>query len=240
MQQFWHYMTVAVILFMVAILTYSCFDRKNLKSMDHKNLRLQTGTDSFISVPLEGPRYDKLAAAVARKINRTSNDLVAWQKARKAKSVVVERAILEMAISMQWDAAKNIDLAYRIAEKTSGPLDPGLINKAFKLAADVDVLLKIQPPDSPFVSTSISTTVDGASLHYMSIEDYHRKKEGNWSSYTSGQVMRIGRYMFRVQPPSSDQDIYQEIVLIISDPTILRLTPVIGGLDGIQSICQIV
>ena len=228
MRYCWHHTMAMASLAMAVFLTGGCSHGGPTKDDVEKVIRLQVAANKYISVPLSGPFYDEEAVAAARKIDRTSNDLIDWQEAGTVKNIDVERAMLEVAHSMRWEAAKNIDLAYRVAKKTSGPLDPGLIENATKLADDVKALLKTQPPDSVFVATNISTSVGGAELHYMSLGNYNRQKKGGWSSYLDGQVMRIGRYMFRVQPPSLNQDIYQEIVLIISDPTRLRLVPVVG------------
>jgi hypothetical protein len=222
--------TSMLFLLITALFISDCSHGSASREPNEDQIVLPVAPDKYIEVPLSGPQYDENAATVAKEINKVGAELTAWQESGAVTNAEVRKAMFEIASQMQWEAAANIDLAYRVAKKTSGgPLDPSLIERASKLNADASALTKIQPPDTVYVSTEISTSVDGAALHYMSLGDYYQNKDSGWRSYSDGQTMRIGRYMFRVQPPSPVQGIYREILLVISDPTKRKIVPVVGG-----------
>jgi hypothetical protein len=121
------------------------------------------------------------------------------------------------------DAVDSLDLAYRVAGETSGPLDNQQIDSAKQNVQIAKDILKATPPPRLFVKTAISSTVTGAALHYWDAADY-KKKVGSWSSYTPGESLHIGRYLFRLDSAAGTAP-YQELVLILSDPTEKVLSP---------------
>jgi outer membrane murein-binding lipoprotein Lpp len=193
------------------------------------NIVLKSATGKAIEVPLSGSLYDARAAQLAREIQTLDQQIAKGRKQRPAatpETDVIQDEMLNIAIEARNDALADLGLALEVARKTSaGSLDEETIARAKEDADSAMTVLNTQPPSSIAVATNISTSVADATLHYMS-KAKHRQRSTDWSSYTEGERMRIGRYVFRVQPPETGTPLYEELVLIIADPTQKRLTPV--------------
>ena len=184
------------------------------------DITLTTSSGTQVRVPSSGALADDDAQHVARDVIAIDGQLKSHK--RRGKSDVAT-AMREMAVDARNEAVDSLDLAYRVAQETSGPLDSTQIDSAKQNAQIANEILKAAPPARLYVRTAISSTVAGAALHYWEAANY-KKKVGSWSSYTAGEQLHIGRYFFRVDAVNGGEP-YLELVLILSDPTEKVLSP---------------
>lgn len=187
-----------------------------------KEVTLTTSKGSAVHIPTTGTLANDAAEQVAVDVVAIDGQLKPGKIGKKGKADVAA-AMRQMAMDARNDAVDSLDLTYRIAGQTSGPLDSQQIDAAKENVQIVKDILKATPPPTLYVRTTISSTVSGASLHYWDAADY-KKKIGTWSSYTPGETLHIGRYLFRLDSAAGGEP-YQELVLILSDPTEKVLSP---------------
>lgn len=185
-----------------------------------KDITLTTSSGTTVRVPSAGALANDTAQEVALGVVDLDQQL---KKNRKGKSDV-SSAMKQIALDARNDAVDSLDLAYRVAGKTSGPLDSEQIDSAKQNVQIARDILKATPPPRLYVKTTISSTLTGAVLHYWDAADY-KKKVGSWSSYTRGEMLHIGRYLFRLDSATGGEP-YQELVLILSDPTEKVISPI--------------
>jgi hypothetical protein len=186
---------------------------------------LSRADGNTVTVPMSGALHDPRAETLAREIQTLDAAIRhARASATSGSSSEAQAAMLDVAVESREDAVRELELALAVARLTSaGKLDDESVGKAKDYASQVKAVLSAQAPNSILVATDISTTVPDATLHYMSKGKYNAKSK-EWSSYTAGERMRIGRYVFRVQPADA-AEVYEEFVLVTSDPTKKRLSP---------------
>lgn len=193
------------------------------------NIVLKSATGQPIEVPVSGPLYNPRAEQLAREIETLDKQIAKARKEKPARTpdaATIKAEMLSIAVEARNDALAELDLAMDVARKTSaGSLDEETVARAKEDARSAATVLSTRPPNSIAVATKISTSITDATLHYISKVKYQLRST-DWSSYTDGERMRIGRYVFRVQPPQVGSPTYEEVVLILSDPTTKRLTPV--------------
>jgi hypothetical protein len=190
---------------------------------DFASISLDRPDGSSVAVPLEGPLQNDTAELIAREIQAIDKIIASRNASPKSE---VDSAVLEVAHESRNDALKQLDLALRIAQQTSsGQLDGGLLRKAKQYSEDANETLLSQVPSFLFVTTQITTSVADATMHYISKGDYDAKRH-SWMSYSPGDKIRIGRYVFRVEPSDPVADIYEELVLVVKDPTQRTLRPI--------------
>lgn len=201
------------------------------KAPDGGNIVLKRADGQSVEVPLSGSLHDPRAERLAREIQvldeqiATAQGKIIGTTGPPTGREAVQYAMLDIAIESREDALRELELALAVAPKTSaGSLDNETVARAEENASSASAVLSTQPPNSILVATNISTSVPGASLHYMS-KGKHRQHSSEWSSYSDGERLRIGRYVFRVQPADPGTEIYEETVLVVSNPTQKRLTP---------------
>lgn len=204
------------------------------KAPDGRNIVLKRADGHSVEVPLSGSLHDARAERLAREIQAldaqiaTAQGKIIGTTGPPVGREAVQYAMLDVAIESRDDALRELELALAVARKTSaGSLDDETVARAEDSASSASAVLSAQPPGSILVATNISTSVPGASLHYMS-KGKHQRRSNEWSSYSDGERLHIGRYVFRVQPVDPGTVNYEETVLVISDPTQKRLTPVRG------------
>jgi|ERR1044071_2269821 hypothetical protein len=173
-----------------------------------------------VTVPMSGSLYDPRAEKLAREIQALDKEIRDTRASAPSPPSEAAAEMLTVAIESREDAVRELELALSVARLTSaGKLDEESVRKAQDFANSGKTVLSAQIPSSIFVATNISTSVPNATIHYMKKAQFAAKSK-EWSSYTDGERMRIGRYVFRVQPGD-----YDEIVLVTSDPTNKRLSP---------------
>jgi hypothetical protein len=213
-----------------AVLSFCCFIAitggtlltVEAQVQSQKEITLTTSKGSTVRIPLSGVLANDSAEHVALDVIALDGQLKPRKSGKRGKSGV-SAAMRQIAIDARNDAVDSLDLAYRVAGETSGPLDSQQIDSAKQNVQIVKDVLKATPPPTVYVQTAISSTVSGASLHYWDVAGY-KKKVGSWSSYTPGETLHIGRYVFRVDSAAGGEP-YQELVLILSDPTEKVLAP---------------
>lgn len=196
--------------------------RTSAQASSGKDITLTTSSGTKVLVPSSGALANDSARQVAGDVLAIDAQLKSKPGKRSANSDVAA-AMQQMAADARNDAVDSLDLAYRVAGKTSGILDNGQIDSAKQNTQIAKLILNSAPPPKLYVRTAISSTVSGASMHYWDAAEY-KKKIGSWSSYTSGEQLHIGRYLFRVDGTNGGQP-YQELVLILSDPTEKVISP---------------
>jgi hypothetical protein len=191
-------------------------------AQDHpeKDITLTTSSGTSVRVPSSGAISNDAAKQVARDVIAIDRQLKPGKKSGKSD---VSAAMQQIALDARNDAVDSLDLAYRVAGKTSGALDSEQIDSAKRNVQIANDILKATPPPRLYVRTAISSTLTGAVLHYWDAADY-KKKIGSWSSYTPGEMLHIGRYLFRLDSATGGEP-YQELVLILSDPTEKMISP---------------
>ena len=187
-----------------------------------KDITLTTSSGTKVVVPSSGALANDSAQQVAQDVIAIDRRLKSKPQRPAGNSDVVA-AMQEMAADARNDAVDSLDLAYRVAGETSGILDNGQIDSAKQNTQIAKLILDAAPPARLYVRTAISSTVAGASLHYWDAAEY-KKKIGTWSSYTPGEQLHIGRYLFRVDAVNGGEP-YEELVLILSDPTEKVISP---------------
>jgi hypothetical protein len=129
-----------------------------------------------------------------------------------------------MADESRNEAVEQLDLTYRVAHETSGPLDSKLLDGAKKDVEFLREIMRAPPPPSLNVHTAISASLPNAILHYCLRADYLRNV-CDWRSYNSGALMPIGLYMFRVDGADAGSKTQVEAVLVLNEPTQLVILP---------------
>jgi len=175
-----------------------------------------------VTIPLSGPLHNEKAESLARELQSLDNIIASRNALARSE---IDAAILSVANESRNDALKELDLALRIAQQTSaGELDDKVLQMAERYSKASKEVLTSQVPTTIYVTTLISTSEANALLHYVSKGDYDAKNL-SWISYSEGDKLRIGRYVFRVEPPNLNSGVYEEVVLVVSDPTKRKLTP---------------
>lgn len=186
-------------------------------------ITIRNAEGRIVQIPLSGRLSNDEGIRIAREIQDIDSSIKYWEESSKSSDPEILSAMLQMMFETRNDAVAKLELAYQIAQKTSGILDTFFLKQAKNSAKDVKKILNIQPPKSLYVETMISSSSSNAMIHYMSLGQFE-SSEKSWNSYTAGQNMRIGRYMFRVKY-QEEIPAYDEILLIIEDPTVRKLTP---------------
>lgn len=176
-----------------------------------------------IQVPLGGPLYDPQAETIAREILSTDRAIDAL---RQRPSSEANQALIALAQDLRTESYRNLDLAVRVASHSSGPAKDILL-LAEESASAAKAVATATPPPGLQLLTEITTSLVDASLHYIAKGDYDRIEPTarQWTSYTSGDRLRIGRYVFRVQP-APPEPAFEEVVMVIAEPTKRVLQPV--------------
>jgi hypothetical protein len=196
--------------------------RTSAQAVSGKDISLTTSSGTKVLVPTSGALANDSAQQVALDVLAIDGQLKSKHGKRPGNSDVAA-AMQQMTAEARNDAVDSLDLAYRVAEKTSGILDNGQIDSAKQNIQIAKHILNTAPPARLFVRTAISSSVTGAALHYWDATEY-KQKIGSWSSYTPGEQLHIGRYLFRVDGENGHEP-YEELVLILSDPTEKVISP---------------
>lgn len=192
-----------------------------------EQLVLDKGDGSVLSIPTSGPLANEKAIAICHEIQTID---ARFDKLQRSLSTTtndpkVVSAMLELVLEYRNGSVSDLDLAYRISQKTSaGILDWKLLKAAKEKSVKAFQILETKPPPRLYVKTEISTSVVNAVIHYISLGDYH-SKTGYWSSYNFGKRIRIGEYVFRVKSSDSTIEPCEEVVLVLSDPTVHKIIP---------------
>jgi hypothetical protein len=198
-----------------------CSHPSKLNRSQSNTIDLKKDDGSVVSIPLVGPLQDTSSSRIAQTIISIEDKVDSLKYTSDSINTEFSVELYSLANELRYDAIDQLDLAYRIARRTSSALDPELIDKAEKYIDMLKSLLK-KEGSSLFVSTKITTNAQEALLHYMSMGDYKSNKK-IWRSYNSGMILKIGRYIFEAQSPYSDFPPYLEEVLILNEPTNLEL-----------------
>jgi hypothetical protein len=78
----------------------------------------------------------------------------------------------QIAIDARNDAVDSLDLAYRVAEQTSGTLDSEQLDSAKRNIQFAKDLLKAPSPSKLFVRTRISTSIKEATIHCWNAAEF--------------------------------------------------------------------
>lgn len=190
-------------------------------------LTLSRSGGSPVIVPATGPLSHERLTAVSREILATDENI---QKLGLSPNVI-DREMAAIANELREESVNEVDLAIRIARRTSSGIDAGLLKKAEGSLSLLRSMMKTPPPPSIFVSTDIKVIPTDRLIHFVSMSAYNAGTPF-WESYTPQSRMRIGRYMFRVSPCnaseqtcSASEQAHCEPILILEEPTKRVLQP---------------
>lgn len=187
-----------------------------------KSIEISGEDGDVVTIPIEGPYYDPEAVNVAETLQNLSLSSEEWKVKWRTLDPETKQLVEKLVHELYCEAASILDVAFRVAKQTSGPLDSKLIKDAAEIA---QTLLKIvnKKEISNKAQTFISTTINNCVIRYILISEFERGFE-NWSSYTNGEYIPIGRYRFEVFDANASL-IHSEPVLIFDDPTKKILLP---------------
>lgn len=192
-------------------------------SPDLTRVVLRKADGVVVDVPRTGALADERALELARAISDFDTQSAAGGPLAKIADPGLREAVAAMATALRDDALDQLDLTYRVARRTSAGLDGGLLAQGQETMKKVTDLLS-HPPTRLYVRTQITSQVVDVSLHYMSSSDY-RRQSSDWMSYTIGQMMKIGAYVFRLQRQAGAGEPLLQRVEIMSDPFVRTLDP---------------
>ena len=218
--------TSALALLAIAVLA-GCAEPAGRRDHEHAEVTLGTKDGLVVNIPMEGPRYDSRAALLATDLQKLDRSMGAWKTSLRKVDPELSRELQDLAAAERDQAVRDVDLAYRIADRTSGgQLDADLLASARASVEDVKRVLKPNPESYKWtVKTNITTTIDRAHIHYVSAGEHEQHGDKSFKSYTLGQQMRIGRYVFRVQPLDAATKPFMERLTIMVDPTVVSMAP---------------
>lgn len=192
----------------------------------NKDIKLKKSDGTEVTVPASGPLSDQTAQNVAAGVLSFDKEAKLW-KSKQAKNKSVDPAVAgemqAIALEARNDSVEQLDLAYRVAKRSAGGgLDVDLLGGAQKDIGFAKEIMQTTPPDSLFVRTDIFTPQ--GTLHYCTKVE-HRENPISWHSYNSGKKLHIGMYVFRTDPTSGTGEPYEEEVLVLADPTSVKIVP---------------
>jgi hypothetical protein len=179
---------------------------------------LKPSTD-VIAIPLKpGPEADATLIELGHRIEGVDRQL---QKG--AASGALSPAQLAALVEARNIAATHLADGKEVLARTSGGEFPeGKRNEVDSYLAQIMKGLA-SPAGRDLVKTNISFVAGGVdtALLYQSWAS-HANRSPNWSTYTAGQVFKVGTYVFKVVAVAS-QKTCEEAVPVLSDPTEQRV-----------------
>lgn len=187
--------------------------------------RLVTAQGTVVEVPRYGmPGFNSMAQKIAQQV-RELDDALALQQTSSLTAPPMAEETLSILKAARDDAIEDLARAYRISKRTSGTLDDQLLTSASRDLQDLLEVAREPRHAAKFdVVTNITSEV-GAIIHYVSVAEYDRSNKPFWESYTKGQVLRVGRYIFRVRPANPSRNTFVQRVSILRDPYVKVLAP---------------
>jgi hypothetical protein len=176
-----------------------------------------------ISVQTTGPLAEGRAATLARDINQYDAASKGDDVFAAVDDAALRQALNALAKSLRDDAADQLDLAYRVASRTSAGVDDRLLAPGFDSMRKLSERIS-RPPTRQYVRTQITTSIAGTVLWFMGHADFKNGSDA-WVGYTLGLPMKIGAYEFRLTGPGSARPRCQRVV-VMSDPMIATLAPI--------------
>lgn len=167
-----------------------------------------------LSVPTIGPLSSAVMTDTAERLLEAQGQI---DKLSTSESGV-RRYVAEIARELRAESAGKLDLALRVARRTSSGLDASIVGEAAAHANALEELLSTPPPPTLHVLTELTVAPTDFRLHFMTMAGY-REGRKDWESYSFGVPLHIGRYIFRVTPCSNKDARYLEQILVIAQPT---------------------
>lgn len=184
-------------------------------------VRKSDGTRIYVQVT--GPLAEGRAATLARDINQYDAASKGDDVFAAVDDAALRQQLNALAKSLRDDAADQLDLAYRVASRTSAGMDDRLLAPGFDSMRQLSELVS-RPPTRQYVRTQITTSIAGTVLWFMGHADFKNGSDA-WLGYTLGLPMKIGAYQFRLTGPNGARPRCQRVV-VMSDPMIATLTPI--------------
>ena len=186
-----------------------------------RDIILLKSDGSQVRVPASGPLASPAAQEIARDV-QAYDRRARSQPFSGAADPQIAQAVERLAQEVRDDAVDRLDQTYRLADVVAGPLDQDLLEAARKTADALKQMMRAPPPPRLNVRTQITVTLPNASLHYCLRGDY-KANACSWRSYSTGDVLPIGLYMFRAE--SAGNEPTEEEVLVLNDPTTRMIAP---------------
>lgn len=185
---------------------------------------LQPSTGPAVRVPLGTSFVGDDVQQLAKQIAATDQKR---PKGWNAASPELIATLMKMRTEARDEAIENLSSELQIEQDTSGGADDVVLARAHQALKELSELLSDSPPPALDVRTEISTADAPHTLRYMSRGDYQHE-QSFWSSYTFGDQLHIGRYMFKVDSCETPTGDYVEPILILPNPTVFIIHPQCG------------
>lgn len=179
-------------------------------------LRKADGT--LVDVPASGGLADPRALELAKSIRAYDARRFEPNLLPGVADSALREATIALATAMRDEALDQLDLAYRVARRTSATMDGALLANGQASMRKAAELLS-RPPPRLFVRTQINSSPPINRLEYMTAADF-RKSAGSWLSYSYGQSMKLGLYVFRLRSAVGDA---LHKVEVMTDPLVHTL-----------------
>ena len=188
----------------------------------------RTSTGTVVEIPRKqgAPGFNADAAQLASQMRQLDVALAAWQLPAGAVAPDLAAELQRVVRESRDSAVDTIALAYRISERTSGPLDGRLVGSASETVKSLQDAVKASPGSFKWRAVTFISAEAGASIHYVSGAEFAGSGTPSWQSYSKGEALRIGRYMFRVQPADASRRPFLESITILQDPFSRALVPI--------------
>lgn len=180
------------------------------------SLKISGNKSFFIARETKGMTQD--AWSKIKQIDEIENKVSSANSITSNADPELEADVRKIVQELAQDSSDSVKAAVDAQSRTSAgaALDPLLLARS---GSSIEAARKIieSPPAARFVSTFITSVKAKTFFQYMPAGEY-KMKNGSWSSYSSGDMMHIGMYMFRLCEENG-KELYKEKILILNDPT---------------------
>jgi hypothetical protein len=183
--------------------------------------RFQTSEGAIVDIPANGaPNFNPDAGRIAGNLKALDAAVVNWKLPQADIPSDLAAAVVSIVKESRDNVIVTMADAYEIAQRTAGPLDSRRMNSAQINLKTLQDAVSAAPGSLKWYAVTDITSEAGAAIHYVAGVDFDKAStiQPAWQSYTQGQSMRIGRYIFRVQPNSPARPPFFESVPILVDP----------------------
>ena len=181
---------------------------------------LRQGKPSVV-IPSSGMWYAEDEFKRATAISRQEASINAYVKSKvpEEKRANVVSALEEVRLAAAHETATAIEYSRSVSSPSASASAASASVKEKKFqAADslmkwIDSMTAAGPPTVDFPTTKIVASPAGTYvLHYKGILQYTKDQGASgWSSYTEGDKLRIGLYMFRIRQPSGGESVLEQV-----------------------------
>lgn len=191
--------------------------------------RFQTSGGTTVDIPAKGaPNFNLEASRIAGDLKALDAAVANWKLSPADIPPDLAVAVMSVVKESRDNVIVMMADVYEIARRTSGPLDNRRMESAQISLKTLQDAVSVAPGSLKWYAGTNITSEPGAAIHYVAGIDFDKAAtiQLAWQSYTRGQSMRIGRYVFRVQPNNPSRPPFFESVPILVDPFVRNIVRV--------------